>query len=74
MIKNEEVGPQLNILVIGRGVISSQYAWTFKENGNNIDFYIRPESIDKYKPMLNLQLEDRRKRQPKKIMYLGKLI
>ncbi|AOC90628.1 2-dehydropantoate 2-reductase N-terminal domain-containing protein [Bacillus sp. L381] len=56
----------MNILVIGRGVISSQYAWTFKENGNNIDFYIRPESIDKYKPMLNLQLEDRRKRQPKK--------
>ncbi|MGK9185473.1 hypothetical protein KXS12_24960 [Priestia filamentosa] len=58
----------MNILIIGRGVISTQYAWTFKKNGNNIDFYIRPESKDRYTPMLNLQLEDRRrKRQPKKI-------
>ncbi|MFP7487938.1 2-dehydropantoate 2-reductase N-terminal domain-containing protein [Priestia filamentosa] len=58
----------MNILIIGRGVISTQYAWTFKEYGNNIDFYIRPESKDRYTPMLNLQLEDRRrKRQPKKI-------
>lgn len=57
----------MNILVIGRGVISTQYAWIFKENGNNIDFYIRPESIDKYTRMLNLQLDDRRKRKSKKI-------
>lgn len=57
----------MNILVIGRGVISTQYAWIFKENGNNIAFYIRPESIDKYTPMLNLQLDDRRKRKSKKI-------
>ncbi|MFP7494406.1 2-dehydropantoate 2-reductase N-terminal domain-containing protein [Terribacillus saccharophilus] len=58
----------MNILIIGRGVISTQYAWTFKENGNNIDFYIRPESKDKYTPMLSLQLEDRRrKRQLEKV-------
>ncbi|MEM5596353.1 2-dehydropantoate 2-reductase N-terminal domain-containing protein [Niallia circulans] len=57
----------MNILVIGRGVISTQYAWIFKENGNNIDFYIRSESIDKYTRMLNLQLDDWRKRKSKKI-------
>lgn len=57
----------MNILIIGRGVISTQYAWTFKENGINIDFYIRPESKDRYTPMLNLQLEDKRKHQLKKI-------
>lgn len=57
----------MNILMIGRGVISAQYAWIFKENGHHIYFYIRPESIDKYTPMLSLQLEDRRKPQPEKI-------
>ena len=53
-------GNNMNILVIGRGVISTQYARIFEDNGHDIEFYIRPESKNKYNPDVQLQLNDRR--------------
>jgi 2-dehydropantoate 2-reductase len=53
-------GDIMNILVIGRGVISAQYAWTFQGNGHSVEFYIRPKSKHHYKSDVHLQLNDRR--------------
>lgn len=65
----------MNILVIGRGVISTQYAWTFERSGHNVDFYIRPKSKNRYNPRVHLQLNDRRgKRKDIDVIWETKLI
>lgn len=50
----------MNILVIGRGIISTQYAWAFEQDGHHVEFYIQPQSRNKYKSNVQLQLNDRR--------------
>ena len=32
----------MNILLFGRGVISTLYGWTFEKAGHNVTFYVRP--------------------------------
>lgn len=50
----------MKILVFGRGVISTQYAWALENSGNEIEFYIRPEHIKKYGNSINLEIWDAR--------------
>lgn len=50
----------MKILVIGRGVISTQYAWTLEKAGNEIEFYVRSKNIEKYGNSINLEIWDAR--------------
>lgn len=33
----------MKILMIGRGVISTQYGWALEQAGNDVTFYVRKE-------------------------------
>ncbi len=51
----------MNILIVGRGVIGTQYAWAFEKAGHKVSFYIRKSSRDKYSSSINLKLWDARR-------------
>src|SRR5258707_2416933 len=50
----------MKILMIGRGVIATLYAWTFEKSGNKVEFYVRPGRAAQYGPFVNLELRDGR--------------
>lgn len=51
----------MRILIFGRGVISTQYAWALEKAGNEVIFYVRPGKMQQYKPYVNLDILDGRK-------------
>lgn len=48
--------------MFGRGVIATQYGWAFEKAGHTVDFYVRPESANKYKQQLSVKILDARKK------------
>src|SRR5258708_11443781 len=50
----------MKILMIGRGVIATLYAWTFEKSGNEVEFYVRPGRAAQYGPVVNLEIRDGR--------------
>lgn len=51
----------MKILMIGRGVISTQYGWSLEQAGNDVTFYVRPGRINQYGDIVNLKILDGRK-------------
>ncbi len=54
-------GNIMKILMIGRGVISTQYGWALERAGNDVTFYVRPGRINQYGDIVNLKILDGRK-------------
>jgi len=51
----------MKILMFGRGVISTQYAWAFEKVGNEVEFYVRPGRKAEYGSAVSLNVYDARK-------------
>ena len=51
----------MKILMFGRGVISTQYAWAFEKAGHTVEFYVRPGRIAEYGSTVPLKVYDARK-------------
>jgi len=51
----------MKILMFGRGVIATQYAWALEKAGNMVDFYVRPGRAIQYGSSVNLEILDARK-------------
>jgi 2-dehydropantoate 2-reductase len=52
----------MKILMFGRGVISTQYAWALEQAGNLVEFYVRPGRIAEYGDTVTLNIYDARKK------------
>jgi len=52
----------MKILIFGRGVIATQYAWALEKAGNDITFYVRPERLAEYGNKIQLDILDARKK------------
>lgn len=52
----------MKILMFGRGVISTQYAWAFEKAGHTVEFYVRPGRIAEYGKSVALRIFDARKK------------
>jgi len=52
----------MKILMFGRGVITTQYAWALEKAGNSVEFYVRPGRIAQYGPSVNLDILDGRRK------------
>lgn len=52
----------MKILIVGRGVISTQYAWAFEKSGHTVEFYVRPGRKAEYGSSVALNLLDARKK------------
>lgn len=50
----------MRILMFGRGVISTLYAWSFEKAGHQVDFYVRPGRGAQYGPAVDLEIRDAR--------------
>ncbi len=50
----------MKILMIGRGVISTQYGWALEQAGNDVTFYVRAGRINQYGDIVNLKILDGR--------------
>ncbi len=51
----------MKILIFGRGVIATEYAWAFEKAGNQVEFYVRPGRRAQYGPLVDLNILDGRK-------------
>jgi 2-dehydropantoate 2-reductase len=51
----------MNILLFGRGVISTLYGWTFEKVGHNVAFYVRPGRSAEYGSHVHLDIFDVRR-------------
>lgn len=51
----------MKILIFGRGVIGTQYAWAFENAGHTVEFYVREGRKAQYSSFVNLELWDARK-------------
>ena len=51
----------MKILMFGRGVISTQYAWAFEKAGYTVEFYVRPGRKAEYGSAVSLNVYDARK-------------
>jgi 2-dehydropantoate 2-reductase len=51
----------MNILLFGRGVISTLYGWTFEKAGHNVAFYVRPGRSAEYGSHVHLDILDVRR-------------
>ncbi|MBN7773585.1 ketopantoate reductase family protein [Clostridium aminobutyricum] len=52
----------MKILMFGRGVIATTYAWALEKSGNQVEFYVRPGKSAQYGPFVNLEILDGRMR------------
>lgn len=52
----------MKILIIGRGAISTQYAWAFEKAGHEVKFLVRPGKSYKYGTSVHLDIIDGRKK------------
>jgi len=50
----------MKILMFGRGVVATQYAWALEKAGNKVEFYVRPGRAAQYGPWVNLEILDAR--------------
>lgn len=50
----------MKILMFGRGVIATQYAWALEKAGNIVTFYVRSGRISQYGSTVNLEILDAR--------------
>jgi 2-dehydropantoate 2-reductase len=50
----------MKILMFGRGVIATVYAWALEKAGHHVDFYVRPGRAREYGPVVDLHLLDAR--------------
>ncbi|WP_286906823.1 ketopantoate reductase family protein [Clostridium sp. UBA1652] len=50
----------MKILIFGRGVISTQYAWALEKAGHTVEFYVRPGRKMQYGSKINLNIIDGR--------------
>ncbi|MBX3083310.1 MAG: ketopantoate reductase [Anaerolineae bacterium] len=50
----------MNILMVGRGVIATLYAWALEKAGHKVDFYVRPGRAAQYGTSVNLEIRDGR--------------
>ena len=50
----------MKILILGRGVIGSQYGWTLENAGNTVDFFVRKSSRHTYADYIELHTYDGR--------------
>lgn len=51
----------MKILFYGRGVISTQYAWTFEKAGHTVEFYVREGRKAQYGSYVDLEIFDARR-------------
>ena len=51
----------MNILLFGRGVISTLYGWTFEKAGHNVAFYVRSGRSAEYGSVVHLDILDVRR-------------
>jgi len=51
----------MNILMFGRGVISTQYAWAFEQAGHTVEFYVRPGRKAEFGDSISFNISDARK-------------
>ncbi|MDD4967808.1 MAG: 2-dehydropantoate 2-reductase N-terminal domain-containing protein [Paludibacter sp.] len=51
----------MKILMFGRGVVSTQYAWAFEKSGHTVEFYVRPGRKAEYGSTVTLNVYDARK-------------
>jgi 2-dehydropantoate 2-reductase len=51
----------MKILMFGRGVISTQYAWAFEKAGHTVAFYVRPGRKAEFGSTVTLNMYDARK-------------
>lgn len=51
----------MKILLFGRGVVSTQYAWAFEKAGHIVEFYVRPGRKAEYGSTVSLNVYDARK-------------
>lgn len=51
----------MKILLFGRGVIASQYAWAFEKAGHIVEFYVRPGRKAEFGSTVSLNVYDARK-------------
>lgn len=52
----------MKILIFGRGVISTQYAWAFEKAGHTVEFYVRQGRKADYGSTVALNIYDSRKK------------
>ncbi|PBQ30922.1 ketopantoate reductase [Sphingobacteriaceae bacterium] len=52
----------MKILMFGRGVISTQYAWALEKAGHTVEFYVRPGRKAEFGSTVTLNLLDARKK------------
>ncbi len=50
----------MKILMFGRGVIATQYAWALEKAGNTVEFFVRPGRAAQYGPAVKLDIRDGR--------------
>lgn len=50
----------MKILMFGRGVIATTYAWALEKAGNQVEFYVRPGRAAQYGLFVNLEILDGR--------------
>jgi Ketopantoate reductase len=58
----------MKILIFGRGVIGTQYAWAFENAGHTVEFYVREGRKEKYGSRVDLELWDARRRKKHQIV------
>lgn len=51
----------MKILMFGRGVINTQYAWALEQKGHRVHFYVRPGRAAEYGPAVTLDIYDARR-------------
>lgn len=50
----------MKILIFGRGVIATQYAWALEKSGHTVEFYVRSGRTAQYGSTINLNMIDGR--------------
>lgn len=58
----------MKILILGRGVIGTQYAWAFENAGHTVEFYVREGRKAQYNSYVNLELWDARQSKKDRIV------
>lgn len=52
---------QMKILMFGRGVINATYGWALQTAGHSVDYYVRPNRVQEYGDVMDVQIHDTRR-------------
>lgn len=63
----------MNVLMFGRGVISTQYGWAFEKAGYDVKFYVRRGRMAEYGDTVTLNIYDARKSMFKPVNEVWKI-